>query len=452
MRKSIKKKLFIPTLIFTIFIALPWVSAEETTISTLEDLKTCLTSEQLTCTLEDDINDMNEALPINKSKTINLNGHNIKGSGASGAFFGINTSQTIGVEVKITGQGTIEYTAEEKEDTSICVYGATDATEESVTHFIIDKEVTIKNLYIAFFDRRVSGSYGHASYGASMDFYGTLIKEYGYYPIYVQGNIHNPTNPVTINIMDDATITSENNIAIMQAGNATTNIHNATITGASGIGIKSGNLNIYGGSITGTSDDTEASETDTGADVIKANGSAIQIKTTAGDYGNINIQIEDGKLESKHNNTIFEYIQSGDNTNVEDIEISGGEFIAPEGVETISGSESFTSSHTNFVSGGTFSDDIPTEFLAPGTVQSATGEVGTKPSPKPTPTPSPTPTPNPEPENKPDEEEKTDDSQDPNPDENITTVPNTSDNILIYMSILPLCIITFSLTLKKVLK
>ena len=375
-----KKSIFITIAIafITGTIAIPTALADSSTA--LENLKSCIAdTEHSVCTLEDDITDFNEAIAINSSKEINLNGHSITGEGLGGAFFGINPRQNTGVSVKFTGTGVIEYTG--NEFTSIAVYGQNTNTTPNVTNFTIDKGVIIKNLSIAFFVR--NGSPNKVNYGATLDLYGTLESSLETYPIYVQGNIHNPENPVTINIHDGATISSKESPGIMQAGCANTNIYNATITGASGIAIKSGNLNVYGGTITGTSNDIDASSTESGQDVVVPNGSAIQVKSTQGDYGHVNINIYNGTLKSEYNSTIYEYIYSSeiypqDKTNIDSIKISGGNFIAPEGVANIVGSDNFSQTYNHFISGGNFTEDIPSKLLAEGTIQTSDGKVMTE--------------------------------------------------------------------------
>ncbi len=382
MKRYIKTRNFIITIviIFVISIALiPRVFAAPQQ-EALDNLMACIAdSNQTSCTLDGNITNLSKAIAINSSKEINLNGYKISGEGSGGGFFGINPSQNDGVNVKFTGTGTIEYTGTGETFTSISVYGKNEESS-NVTHLTIDSNVTVINLGIAFFGRK---NYP-ASYGVTVDFYGKIKNNIeGFYDFYVQGGIHNHDNAPVINVRDGAVITNENDVAIMQAGSATTNIYNATITGGSAIGIKSGNLNVYGGQITGKSNNVNASQNEKGQDVMIANGAAIQIKSTRDDYGHIAINLYDGTLKSDYNSAVFEHVYSSEKamnaeTKVESIKISGGKFISPSGVSAISVSDNFKTKNNHFVSGGTFSSDISTDFLTYGTIQTSDGKVMTE--------------------------------------------------------------------------
>ena len=131
-----KKSIFITIAIAFVagMIAIPTALADSSTA--LENLKSCIAdTEHSVCTLEDDITDFNEAIAINSSK----------------------------------------------EFTSIAVYGQNTNTTSNVTDFTIDKDVTIKNLSIAFFVR--NGSPNKVNYGATLDLYGTLESNLETYPI-----------------------------------------------------------------------------------------------------------------------------------------------------------------------------------------------------------------------------------------------------------------------------
>lgn len=181
--------------------------------------------------------------------------------------------------------------------------------------------------------------------------------------IYVNGNIQHETNSPIINLTNTTKIASTGN-GIYAAGYATYNIDGAYIEGTeSGLGIKSGVFNIKNGTIIGTGEDkTPTSGNNNG---INASGTAIQIESNQGYKGNIELYIHNGKIESKKSYTIYEYTVNNSNTQVKNINLTGGNYIAPSNKPVFSLSDSFKQAHSNFISGGTYSSN-PEEYLKSG--------------------------------------------------------------------------------------
>jgi len=178
--------------------------------------------------------------------------------------------------------------------------------------------------------------------------------------IYVNGNIKHENNSPIINLTNTAKVTSTGN-GIYSAGYATYNINGAYIEGAeSALGIKSGVFNIKNATIIGTGDD----KTPTGSNNngINASGTAIQIESNKGYKGNIELNINSGTIESKKSYTIYEYTANNSNTQVKDINLTGGTYISHLNKPIFSVSDSFKSTHPNFITGGTFTTN-PEPYL-----------------------------------------------------------------------------------------
>lgn len=181
--------------------------------------------------------------------------------------------------------------------------------------------------------------------------------------IYINGNIKHENNAPIINLTDTSNITSTGP-GIYAAGYATYNINGAHIEGTeSGLAIKSGIFNIKDAIIVGTgADNTPTSGNNNG---INSSGAAIQIESNSNYAGNIELNIDDGTFVSNKSNVIYEYTVNNSDTQVNDIDISGGTFSSNAGKSVFSLSNSFKNNHSNFISGGTFSSD-PSSYLKNG--------------------------------------------------------------------------------------
>lgn len=181
--------------------------------------------------------------------------------------------------------------------------------------------------------------------------------------IYVNGNIKHQENAPIINLTNTSKITSTGN-GIYAAGYAIYNINGAYISGEeSGLGIKSGVFNILNGTIIGTGPDK--TPTSGNSNGINASGTAIQIESNSKYIGNIELNIQDGTIESKNSNVIYEYTVNNTQTKVKDINLSGGTYTSNTNKPVFSLSNSLKSTHQNFISGGTYSSD-PSSYLKSG--------------------------------------------------------------------------------------
>ena len=296
---------------------------------------------------------LNEYIKINKKVNIDLNGNNITSPSTSFLVDG-------GI-LNITGKGTIKEL--EPNYGVIRVIGNTSDIDYFHSVVNISKDVTLQGWSGIFITHNNS-----ESHGVSVSFDGTInavsdINGDSGIGIYVNGNIQHEDSSPIIDITDNAKITS-NGTGLYVAGYSTFNIKKAHIEGVeSGIGIKSGKLNIDGANIVCTGKDTTPTEGYNNG--VNSSGTAIQIESNSGYAGNMEINIYNGDIISKNSSVIYEYIGKGDSTKVKSISISGGTFTSEAEKNVFLLSNSFKSTHPAFISGGIYSSN-PTEYLKSG--------------------------------------------------------------------------------------
>ena len=241
--------------------------------------------------------------------------------------------------------------------------GSEDSTKENYSTVSVGKDVTLEGWSGIFINHEK-----YKAHGILVNMNGTIkaVDDINNSPgagIYVNGNIQHENNSPIINLSNTTKITSTGN-GIYSAGYATYNINGAYIEGVqSALGIKSGIFNIKNSTIIGTgADKTPTSSNNNG---INASGTAIQIESNKGYKGNIELNIDSGKIESKKSYTIYEYTANNSNTQVKDINLTGGTYISPPNKPVISVSTSFKSTHQNFISGGTYTTN-PEPYLKSG--------------------------------------------------------------------------------------
>ena len=296
---------------------------------------------------------LNETLDINKKVNINLNGNDIT---APERLFLVQ-----GGTLNITGKGTIKET--KPNYGAIMIKGSTNPDDSDYSVVNIDKDVTLEGWSGIFITHD-----NNKSYGVEVNFGGTInaINDTSGGPgagIYENGNIKDKDNPPVVTILDGAKITSTGN-GLYIAGYGIYNINEAHISGVeSGIGIKSGVLNIDGATITGTGPDVTPTEGYNNG--IKASGTSIQIESNNGYASDIELNIDSGTFTSKNSNVIYEYIGKGTSSQVTALDISGGTFISNANKDVIRISDSLKGYHNSFISGGTYSSN-PDTYLKPG--------------------------------------------------------------------------------------
>ena len=211
---------------------------EQPQVSRVEELKAALTSEDVTeVTLLADL-EVTEALVANHTMTINGNGKTITGAENVNVFqvSGTDTVLTINnAKIVATGEGTGVKIGEQN------------LANGTNLKAIIGEDVEITSKY---FGVTVFGE------NSAVDFYGTInITDDGYG---IAGNGTPGYEGTTINVKNGAEITANKGYAIYAPQDGTINIEEGSIlTGASVVAIKSGVLNVTGGTLTATGEFVE---------------------------------------------------------------------------------------------------------------------------------------------------------------------------------------------------
>lgn len=312
-----------------------------------------------TITLLGDIrNSNNMTLSTDKEITIDLAGHDIS--------FGVNKNFKIkNGHLNIIGEGTLKESSPyyapiivsrlSNQDTELEITIGENVTLEGWSGIMIDigSNDTAKNTTINFsgninsvLDR--GGAAGHG--------------------IYVNGTIKDAVNYPVINIMDGSSISSLGD-GIYAAGYAEWNIYGGNIEAVDmAVGIKSGILNISGGTLKATGPNNMPTENF--GNGINSSGAALQIESNNGYAGEMEINISGGTLISENAATIYEYDSTETATRVIDFNITGGTFISNNYNENLSFSPNFNEAfNQGFITGGTFNrneNDALLQYIADG--------------------------------------------------------------------------------------
>ena len=294
--------------------------------------------------------------------TLDLNGKDV-------AFAEDALIKVIGGNLSITGTGTLYEKA--PYFSPIIVKGSENAADTNYSTLTVGTNVTLKGWAGIMIDQLSGKEKKPMAYGVTVNLYGTAIgvKDKTGEPgtgIYVNGNIiHNENAPV-INIYKSAKISAASQ-GIYAAGFATWNIEDgASVEGTTGIEIRSGILNVNGGTIKGTAIPTETTPNGNGATTDGA-GIAIVQHTTK---NTIKVTVTKGLVEGYtafyQNNT-----QKNDEASVAKIKlaINGGTFNAINGGKNAIYSEN----KTNFVTNGTFNVNVDLAYLADKTIVEPSG-------------------------------------------------------------------------------
>lgn len=123
----------------------------------------------------------------------------------------------------------------------------------------------------------------------------------------IQTNGDDTNTGNVINVNDPAVITSEDN-AIYAAGDANYNINGGTITGASGVYIKSGKLTVTDGTISATGAQAPYTANNNGAD---ATGDGIVVDNCNYPSGSPEVSIKGGTITSENADPVASYSRNG---------------------------------------------------------------------------------------------------------------------------------------------
>lgn len=294
--------------------------------------------------------------PMEISKTININLNNFTIQGKEKVFM------VDGGSLNLNGNGTIRETSPNYG--AIILKGSENPDKKDYTTVSVGSGVKLEGWSGIFIDHNED----NVAYGVLVNMNGKIsaVDDINGGPgagIYVNGNVKNKENAPVVNLSDTVEITSTGN-GIYSAGYATYNIDGAYIEGKeSGLGIKSGVFNILDGTIVGSGEDkTPTSGNNNG---INPSGTAIQIESNKGYAGGIELDIKKGTILSKNSNAIYEYTVGSSETQVDDISLSGGKYVAGDERTVFNLSNSFKNNYSGFISGGEYSTD-PTAYLKSG--------------------------------------------------------------------------------------
>lgn len=292
----------------------------------------------------------------NANVTIDLNGKSINLN--TNSYFLVSNGT-----LNLIGEGTIK----ETKPYYAPIMVSRSASDTGTTPIVVNvgEGVTLEGWAGIFIDKNSSNRVANTT----VNFSGTInsvrdTTNAAGHGIYINGEVKDATSYPVINIENTAKITSEG-VGIYAAGYATWNIKGGYIEAPETvIGIKSGNLNITGGTLVATGEkDIPTASNNNG---INGSGVPIQIESNVNYAGKININITGGTFESKNTTTVYEYTDGKvTDTNVESIAISGGTFISNGGDNNIIGSEYFNQKHSRFITGGTFNSNI-SQYVADG--------------------------------------------------------------------------------------
>ena len=336
-----------------------------------------------TITLLDDIS-LSSTVTVNKKVTIDLNQKTLTGTDNYILNIGANGNVTImngSINVSDSGSAITAYGTLALNDVDV----TGKATDYSLLYVNRNANVTIdKNTTITATDATSSAPYptifisGQDSdgntYDPTLNIYGTVSAAKA--PA-IQGN-GTDRGTSHINIYDGALIKS-NKLAIYLPQICDVNITGGTVTGYCGIGIKSGTLNVSGGTVQGVANDNVIGDQYSQTNGISYDGSAIMIDSYIGYAGNVTINISDNaKIESLHSTAIREIGNDNSQTNMVALNITGGEITGADGSDAVLVRE--TTAPTVAISGGTFTTAVPEDYCADGFIptQNEDGTYGVK--------------------------------------------------------------------------
>ena len=167
-----------------------------------------------------------------------------------------------------------------------------------------------------------------------------------------------------VNVFEGAVVKSET-LAIYLPQPCEVNITGGLVEGYCGIGIKSGTLNISGGTVRGVAEDNVIGDEYSQSNGISYDGSAIMIDSYIGYAGQVQINISgNAVVESKYSTAIREIGNDKSQTNLVGLDITGGTVLGAKDTDAVLVRD-VTAKDVN-ISGGEFSSIVKKEYCAPG--------------------------------------------------------------------------------------
>lgn len=167
-----------------------------------------------------------------------------------------------------------------------------------------------------------------------------------------------------VNVFEGAVVKSES-LAVYLPQPCEVNITGGLVEGYCGIGIKSGTLNISGGTVRGVAEDNVIGDEYSQTNGISYDGSAIMIDSYIGYAGQVQINISgNAVVESKYSTAIREIGNDKSQTNLVGLDITGGTVLGAKDTDAVLVRD-VTAKDVN-ISGGEFSSIVKKEYCAPG--------------------------------------------------------------------------------------
>lgn len=303
----------------------------------------------------DVVNSSSIGIANNEEVTVDLNGNDI--SFASNQYFAVS-----GGTLTLTGEGTVK----EGDPYYGPIVIDREIMQGSPLTINVDEGVTLEGFSGIFVDYGKAYSAMNTTINLKGNINAVRDRE-GYvgYAIYVQGKIKNTNNYPVINIYEGSEINSVG-MGIYAAGYAEWNIYGGIINAnETAIGIKSGKLNITGGTF--TADGVNNIPTPAWGNGMIGSGSALQIESNDGYAQGMEINISGGEFISENAAAIYEYPDDA-TTSVIAFTITGGTFKSTNYSSNFVFSQSFTTTHQGFMSNITFDKEnsVLDSYLAEG--------------------------------------------------------------------------------------
>lgn len=211
------------------------------------------------------------------------------------------------------------------------------------------------------------------SYNTILNLYGKVnAKEVG---ITINGwiSVVDALQPV-VNIYESASIKTTEGPAIYAAGYGSWNIYGGYFEGTEAVNVKSGNINISGGTFKATGEYVETPTIVPGG--YEVTGAALSITSSTNSYAkNVTLKITAGQFISKNGHALYEGLTGANTSAIVNASITDGTFTSATGKDSVK-ITSNSDTLNGVITGGTFST-TPREELVNSNVSSSTLDDGT---------------------------------------------------------------------------
>lgn len=280
-------------------------------IASEQDLNECISNQSM-CELTSDIN-LSMRKEISKALILDLNGHTISPKDDLQVHAGLIRVGRGGKLTIIDTKGNGKITTGNNKEAWAAIDLADKTESDKISELIVNS--------------------------------GTL--EGFYYGITGNGDAHN--TKITINGGNIKALNEDDSVAIYHPQKGTLEINNGTIIGGTGIEIRSGNLIVNGGTITGNAK-TFLKMANSNGTTTQGVGIAVAQHVTNND---INVKINNGNISGIYG--LYEWNpQNSSAIDKVKMQIINGDFKAT----SADGSAVYSADFTNFISGGKFNTDV----------------------------------------------------------------------------------------------